>query len=153
MDTSNYDQKMAELRAAASNGQLTKEVVDKITRVGRPKGPDKVVFKRNVPAEMVAQLDAIIKGGANADSKPKEAYIIGEVGKESSGELNEVKGQLKMVLEDNEKLSKEIEMLEEKIQKVARLTDNEKLALFIRKYDDLKLAYQALEFRTQGLDS
>lgn len=137
MDTTNYDTKMAELRAAASNGQLTKEAIDKVVRVGRPKGPDKVVFKRNVEPQLVAQLDALIKG----DSKPKEAYEIKDVSKEGSNEVEDLKRQLNALLEDNEKLTTLVANQEAKIQKVARLTDNEKLILWIRKYDELKQVY------------
>lgn len=145
MDTSNYDTKMAELRAAAQNGQLTKDAVDKIVRVGRPKGPDKVVFKRNVEPQMVAQLDALIKG----DSKPKEAYVIGDEVKVSSPESNVLKDQIKALLEDIESKDQIIKSLEEKIQKVARLTNDEKLILWIRKYDGLAAAFKELQFRCQ----
>lgn len=149
MDTSNYDAKMAELRAAASNGQLTKDAVDKIVRVGRPKGPDKVVFKRNVEPAMVAQLDALIKG----QSEAKEAYMEAKASEDPSKVPNAVKDQIKALLEDIESKEQIIKSLEEKVQKVARLTDNEKLILWIRKYDQLEAAFKELQFRMQGLDS
>ena len=148
MDTSNYDTRMAELRAAAQNGQLTKEVVDKIVRPGRPKGPEKVVYKRNVEPSMVPTLDAIVKGGQIGDSKPKEAYKIGEEDKEPS---EEIKAQIKALLEDVEAKEQTIKNQEEKIQRIARLTDNEKLILWIRKYDQLEAAFKELQFRMEGL--
>ncbi len=148
MDTTNYDRKMAELRDAAQNGQLTKDMVDKVIRVGRPKGPDKVVFKRNVDPALVASLDALIKG----DSKPKEAYEIRDEVKVSSPELNVSKDQIKALLEDVESKEQIIKSLEEKIQRIARLTDSEKLILWIRKYDELAAAFKELQFRNQGID-
>ncbi len=106
-------------------------------RTGRPKGPDKVVFKRNVEPQLVAQLDALIKG----DSKPKEAYEIRDEVKVSSTEVEGFKSQIKALLEDNDRLAKELATVEHRLQRVARLTDNEKLILWIRKYDELKKAY------------
>lgn len=47
----------------------------------------------------------------------------------------------KLLREDNERLTKEISRLEAKVQQVARLTDNDKLRLWIRKHDDLKKSY------------
>lgn len=137
MDTTNYDTKMAELRAVASNGQLTKEAIDKVVRVGRPKGPDKVVFKRNVEPQLVAQLDALING----DPKAKEEYVEARAREDTHKVPNDLKDQIKALLDDNEKLSAIIQGLETKVQRVARLTDNEKLILWIRKYDELKKAY------------
>lgn len=155
MDTSNYDTKMAELRAAAQTGSITKDKVDEIlqrndrlVRVGRPKGPEKVVYKRNVEPAVAKQLDEWLAynqlhKGRDGDSKPKEAYIIGKEGKETPNEVEELKKQLMALLEDNEKLTTLVSNQEAKIQRVARLTDNEKLILWIRKYDELKKVYDA----------
>lgn len=145
MDTTNYDTKMEELRAAAKNGQLTKDAVDKVVRVGRPKGPDKVVFKRNVEPALVSQLDALIKG----DPKAKEEYLEARAGEATHKVPNDVKDQIKALLEDIESKDQIIKSLEEKIQKIARLTNDEKLILWIRKYDGLAAAFKELQFRCQ----
>jgi hypothetical protein len=141
MDTTNYDTKMAELRAAASQGALTREVVDKITKVGRPKGPEKVVYKRNVEPAMVKELDEIIKGAADPAKRTFTAPPAEVVVEARDLQINELKGQVKALLEDNDRLSKEVATVEHRLSRVARLTDNEKLILWIRKYDELKKVY------------
>ena len=144
MDTTNYDAKVAELRAAASQRQLAKESVDKIIRAGRPKGPEKVVYKRNVSPDMVKRMDEFLKRSTSDDPEPATPVHHGDPsGVILSGQsaLDELKKQLAMVLEDNDRLSKEVATIEHRLSRVARLTDNEKLILWIRKYDDLKKAY------------
>ncbi len=141
MDTTNYDTKMAELRAAASQGTLTKETVDRITKVGRPKGPDKVVYKRNVGPEMVKRLDEFLKRSTSDDPEPVKSGIRPYHEPMPDEEKDELKRQIKALLEDNDRLTKEVATIEHRLSRVARLTDNEKLILWIRKYDDLKKAY------------
>lgn len=154
MDTTKYDTKMEELRAAAQGGKLDKATVEDVLsgravpRVGRPKGPDKVVYKRNVDPALVTQLDAIVKG----ISKPPEAYEIKDPVEDSSSESKELKSQIKALLEDVERLTALTVNQESKIQRIARLTDNEKLILWIRKYEDLEKAFKELQFRCQGQD-
>lgn len=148
---------------------LPADICNKYARFSskRPKGPEKLVFKRSVTEEQFKRLEEILlmdtssfdkkmeeyrkiaKTGAPfpyeapkaPDSKPKEAYIIGDEGKETPNEVEELKKQLMALLEDNEKLTTLVSNQEAKIQRVARLTDNEKLILWIRKYDELKKVY------------
>lgn len=68
----------------------------------------------------------------------KEAPVLGVAAPDGQKELDELKAFNKALMADNDKLSKEILAQEAKIQRVARLTDNEKLSLFIRKYDSIK---------------
>lgn len=136
MDTTKFDQKMEELRMAAKNGQLTKPEVDKVLKEGLAKPSEK------------------------GDSKPKEAFVLADEGKDSPKEINELKAaleergcQIRALLEDIESKDQIVKNQEEKIQKIARLTDNEKLILWIRKYDQLEAAFKELQFRMQGLEA
>ncbi len=157
MDTTNYDTKMAELRAAASNGQLTKESIEEIagrtarvkvviepgqrarSNVGRPKGPDKVVYKRNVEPAMVKQLDEFIKGGADSViPKPVEHDPILHLVNCTKESENELKAQIQALLEDVAKLTKERDELLVKRENWVRATESDKVRFWINRHDQLK---------------
>ncbi len=156
MDTTNYDTKMAELRAAASNGQLTKESIEEIagrtarvkvviepgqrarSNVGRPKGPDKVVYKRNVEPAMVKQLDDILGRAESAITKPVEHDPILHLVNCNKESENELKGQIKALLEDVAKLTKERDELLVKRENWVRATESDKVRFWINRHDQLK---------------
>lgn len=79
---------------------------------------------------------------------------FGGAGLPVSSHITPVKpsGDILTLLNDIERLEGEKKALEEKVQKVARLTDSEKLILFIRKYDQLKAQYDEIKFRMDGLE-
>ncbi len=139
MDTKAFDDKIAKLRQEGVKGVE----FPNLSKVGRPKGPDKVVFKRNVIPELVPLLDQIAKSDSvkELQKASPEARIIIDRSHQSAVLEEELKDQIKALLEDNDRLSKELATVEHRLQRVARLTDNEKLILWIRKYDDLKKAY------------
>lgn len=137
MDTSKFDTKMAELRA---------EEIAKANPVGRPKGPEKVVFKRRVAPEKVKQLDEMLSDQINdmpykGQIKAVVAVQAPKVVEDLVNEKEELKSQIKLLLEDNERMTNELAAVEGRLQRVARLTDSEKLILWIRKYDALKAEY------------
>jgi hypothetical protein len=143
MDTTKYDQKMEELR----NEEIKKSA-------GRPKGPEKVVYKRRIPPELAAYYDRaaeahkvdpeiIFKIDQMIDKALKEKF--GLPGRhEMTVAVDPLPvapvsphGDVLALLNDVERLEREKRELEEKVQRVARLTDNEKLILWIRKYEAL----------------
>lgn len=135
MDTTKFDAKMAELRA---------EEIAKTKPVGRPKGPEKVVYKRRVPDGLVEKLDDVLRSSGLAAPVyrvPSEDGSEVKVSEAERVEVEDLKRQLKIVLDDNERLTNDLTATEARLQRVARLTDSEKLILWIRKYDELKKVY------------
>lgn len=132
MDTTKFDTKMEQLRQE----ELAKTSASR--PVGRPKGPEKVLYRKRVTKEELKKMeeafDKVVPASVVADHAPK-------VVEELVNETNELKSQIKALLEDNDKLVNEAKALEGRLQRVARLTDSEKLILWIRKYDELKKAY------------
>lgn len=96
---------------------------------GRPKGPDKVLFRARVLPETAKILHGIVYDGA--------PYNVAEKVVPEPPAPIQPSGDIKALLEDIESLTRKVAGLEEKIQRVARLTDNEKLLLWIKKYDTL----------------
>ncbi len=132
MDTTKFDNKMAELRAE----EIAKASSSK--PAGRPKGPEKVMFRKRVTKEELKKLedafDKVVPASIGADPTGGPSLA-------TQNEVNELKAQIKALLEDNDRLSKEVATVEHRLSRVARLTDNEKLILWIRKYDELKKVY------------
>jgi hypothetical protein len=140
MDTSSFDNKMAELRAEETR-----------KAAGRPKGPETAQFRLQVKA---AHLEGIknwfkVKYGYDQPDEywERAAGVVPEADKPQThadgakGEVEDLKAQMKLLLDDNDRLSKEVATLEHRLSRVARLTEDEKLRLWIRKYDELKKAY------------
>ena len=99
------------------------DVTEKKKR-GRPRS-GKVLFQKRVPPEVAAKLKAFLESGCQAGGDDRRVPAL---------------------LDDIDRLDKRVKDLEERLQKVARMTDDEKCAIWIRKYDDLAASLQKNEF-------
>lgn len=148
MDTAKYDQEMEKLRN-----------VERKKTAGRPKGPDKVVFKKRVTREQFKQLAEFVDAvGQLKDASPIKSSD--PLGFPSAGlpanalqSLLEERGrQIQALLDDVEKLTKERDELLLKRENWTRATESQKVAFWVQKHDQLKLKYEELKFRMDGLD-
>ncbi len=132
MDTTKYDNEMARLRQV----ELDKAASSK--PVGRPKGPEKVMFRKRIEPSMVTKVEEFIKGGANGLPKPVATPKLSIPSYENNKETEELKGQIKAVLEDVGKLTKERDELLVKRENWIRSSESQQVRFWINKYDQLK---------------
>jgi hypothetical protein len=111
----------------------------------------KVVFPKRVPVELLPRLLAIV-AGAEGELAAK-GYVVSVVPKVSDSEHEKLKREVEELRASNKILvamsspdaEKDVKIadLEDRLQKTARMTDDQKCRAWIRKYDDLKAAWDA----------
>lgn len=132
------------------------------SRAGRPKGPQKVYYRKYVKPEEVIALDACLRRGiepdedcfvfkALADAARKELEdfkkLIPSMGKPSAGPvtqpamvhvgsdemLSKYKADNRALLEDVGRLTEEVVVLKDKLERCARATDDQKTVYWKRR--------------------
>jgi hypothetical protein len=106
----------------------------------KPSGNARKVFYRRVDPAIVNLLDEVIRSGG----KVLVNYVVPlDKACEKAVEPEKANGDVKMLLDDIERLEREKTALGERLDRVSRMGDDEKLAIWIRKYDQLLASIRA----------
>lgn len=118
------------------------------SRIGRPKGPDKIYYRRYITKESADILDEVLENGrVEVDIvrafKPKDESIGIAVlhSKSANGEIfsyDELKAFNLKAAETEDRLTKEVSRLQDLNLKISRMSDDQRFNALLWKYDQLK---------------